>query len=155
MHADLDHLAFLMGTWRGAGRGGYATIDPFDYGEEMTFTFHGEPWLAYEQRAWSADDETILHMERGFVRPAPGGGVELVLAHPIGVVEVAHGSVAGGTIEVATTPGSVGRSQTGLDVIGLIRRYTVSGDVMGYRIDMATEIKPMAVHLTAELRRVT
>ena len=155
MHPDLEHLTFLVGTWRGTGRGEYATIDAFDYGEEMTFSFHGEPWLAYEQRAWSAGDETVLHMERGFVRPAPGGAVELVLAHPIGVVEVAHGSVSGGVLEVATAAGSVGRSHTGLAVIGLVRRYRVSGDAMGYRIDMATETTPMAVHLTAELRRVT
>ncbi len=93
-------------------------------------------------------------MERGFVRPAPGDGVELVLAHPIGVVEVAHGSVSGSTIEVATTPGSVGRSHTGLEVTELVRHYTVSGDDLGYGVDMATGSTSMTVHLSAELRRV-
>lgn len=135
------------------GSGGYPTIETFDYEEELSFEFHGEPWLAVSQRAWSLDEGATLHMERGFLRPGPLPGVELVLAHPIGVVEVAHGMLSGTSFEVATEPGLVGHSETGLEVVGLVRRYGVQGDAMEYRTEMATATSPMALHLTAELRR--
>jgi hypothetical protein len=151
----LAGLAFLLGTWRGVGRGTFPTIDGFDYGEELSFTYHGEPWLAVDQRAWSLDDEVTLHMERGFLRPVRGSTVELVLAHPIGVAEVAHGTLTGTTLEVSTDPGLAARSETGLEVSELRRRYEVVEDSMRYRIDMATAGTALTEHLSADLRRVT
>jgi hypothetical protein len=55
------------------------------------------------------------------------------------------------TIEVAT--GTIGRTSTGMDVVGLVRRYRVEGDSLRYEIDMATGSTPMTRHLAAELHR--
>ena len=52
-----------------------------------------------------------------------------------------------------TEDGDVGRTRTGLDVVGLERRYRVDGDVLTYEVDMATERTAMTMHLRAELRR--
>src|SRR6058998_1208957 len=88
LHPDVLPLAGLVGTWRGEGAGEYPTITPFRYSEEVTFRSTGKPFLAYEQRTWALDDGRPLHSEMGFWRPQPGGGLEVVLAHPTGVVEV-------------------------------------------------------------------
>jgi THAP4-like, heme-binding beta-barrel domain len=152
LHADLMPFAFLLGTWRGEGAGRYPTVEPFRYGEEIVFEDVRDTFLLYGQRSWSLDDGSPVHFERGFLRPGGGGALELVLAHPIGVTEVAHGRLDGTTIELATGDGDVRRTRTGLDVTGLVRRYRVQGDVLTYRLDMATERTPMSLHLEAELR---
>jgi hypothetical protein len=149
---ELGPLAFLLGTWRGGGHGEFPTTEAFDYGEEMTFEHVGEPYLLYSQRGWLSSDGTPLHFERGFLRPgAAPAEVELALAHPLGLTEIAEGVLDGTTLRLAT--GEVGRTPTGMAVRGLVRRYRVDGDVLRYGIDMATDDTPMTRHLTAELRR--
>jgi hypothetical protein len=152
MHADLLPLRFLLGTWRGAGKGEYPTIEPFDYEEEMRFEDVGDAFLVYEQSSWSPVDRSPIHLERGFLRPGRNGHIELVLAHPIGLTEVSEGPLVGTTFEL--TSRDVARTSTGLDATSLVRRYRVDGPEMSYRTDMATERTALALHLRGELRRV-
>jgi hypothetical protein len=154
LHEAVVPLAFLLGTWRGEGSGGYPTIEPFRYREELAFEHVGDAFLLYRQESWSPSDQPV-HFERGFLRP--GGvprSIELCLAHPIGVTEAAHGTIDGTAIELTATAAGIGRTETGLEVEGLRRRYRVEGDELTYRLDMATAGTPMTLHLEATLRRV-
>src|SRR5215210_4000586 len=125
LHPDTEPFAFLLGTWRGGGSGEYPTIDPFRYGEEMRFEHVGDPFLLYAQRSWLLGDEPMpLHFERGFLRPGAGpGAVELTLAHPLGLTEVAEGWIRGTRIDVVST--SVASTSTGSPVTRLERRIEV------------------------------
>lgn len=151
LHDTLEPLAFLLGTWRGGGRGEYPTIDPFDYEEELRFDHVGDAFLLYEQTSWSPEDGAPIHFERGFLRPGADGRVELTLAHPLGLTEISEGALEGTAFELTST--EVGRTTTGSDTVEVTRRYRVDGDVLRYETDMATERTPLARHLTAELRR--
>jgi nitrobindin-like protein len=151
VHADLSPLMFLIGTWRGGGNGEYPTIGPFRYGEEMLFEHVGDPFLLYSQRSWLEPGGAPLHFERGFLRPGGPGRVELVLAHPLGLTEVAEGTLEGTALQTAST--AMGRTGTGDPVTSLVRRWLVDGDVLAYELDMATATTPLARHLTGELRR--
>jgi len=102
LHPDVEPIAFLLGAWRGEGQGDWPTSGSFRYGEEMTFEHEGKAFLLYSQRSWAAEERTPLHFERGFFRLAGPGRVEVVLAHPLGIVEVAEGTLSGTAIEVAS-----------------------------------------------------
>ncbi|MGQ0671099.1 MAG: FABP family protein [Actinomycetota bacterium] len=152
LHPEVEPLAFLLGTWRGEGDGEYPTTEPFRYGEEMTFEHVGDPFLLYSQRGWSLDDGAPLHFERGFLRPVQGGRVEIVFAHPLGIVEVAEGTVSGTVVDVASTV--VRYTSTGSRVTALARRMELDGDALVTELSMAMEEIPLTHHVRARLRRI-
>lgn len=151
LHPDCEPVAFLLGTWRGEGEGEWPRGEPFHYGEEMTFEHVGDPFLMYSQRSWMLEDGAPVHFERGFLRPAGPGRVEIVLAHPLGIAEVAEGTVGGTTIEVAST--NVATTSTGSPVTVLQRRIEVHGDRLTYELHMAMHEVAIMRHLRAELTR--
>jgi nitrobindin-like protein len=152
LHPEVRALAFLLGRWEGAGEGVWPPGDVFRYGEAMTFEHVGDAFLLYAQRSWSLDDGAPLHLERGFFRPGGEGRVEVTLAHPLGIVEVAEGALAPGLVEVEAT--ALAHTATGSAVSGLRRRIEVTDDVLRYELWMAMRGGSPARHLAGELKRV-
>ena len=145
-------LPFLIGTWEGEGRGEYPTIDSFSYREEITFVHTGKPFLAYSQRTWALDDGRPLHSETGYWRVVrDGAGVELVLAHPTGIVEVQEGVLDGQTIRLRST--TIGLTATAKDVTALERDIDVDDDTLTYAVRMGAVGVPLTHHLAATLHR--
>lgn len=153
MHASLGPVAFLLGAWRGEGKGVYPTILPFSYGEEIRFSEVGKPFLAYTQRTWSLADLAPMHAEAGYWRPQPGGRLEIVLAHPTGIAEVLEGTVTDVVIDVAAS--TIARTGSAKEVTALARRFELTGpDTLRYTVFMAAAGQPLQQHLSAELLRV-
>ncbi|HXX89857.1 MAG TPA: FABP family protein [Acidimicrobiales bacterium] len=153
LHPAIAPLGFLVGTWVGEGEGEYPTIEPFAYTEQITVSHVGKPFLAYAQRTWSADDGRPLHAETGYWRAAPGGAVELVVAHPTGHAELAEGTLAGHVVSVRTL--GVQRTTSAKEVTAIARRLTVEGDHLHYELDMAAVGQPLVRHLRGTLLRVS
>ena len=151
-HEAILPLAFLLGTWRGEGKGEYPTITPFAYGEEVRFWHVGKPFLAYSQRTWALDDERPLHSEMGYWRPQPNGAIELILAHPFGIAEIEIGAVTGQRVELMTH--SIEHSPTAKDVSRVERSLHVVDDTLTYDVRMAAVGHPITHHLHADLRKV-
>jgi hypothetical protein len=153
LHPDVAVLAPLLGTWAGDGTGEYPTIAPFGYWEEIAFGHVGKPFLTYRQRTTARDDGRPLHAETGYVRMPQPGRIELVLAHPTGVAEIAEGTVREHdgviAIDVATT--NLGRTSTAKDISALRRSIRVDGDAFTYEVDMAAVGQPLQHHLAARL----
>lgn len=152
LHPDCRDLAFLLGTWRGEGEGEWPRGEPFRYGEEMLFEHVGDAFLMYSQRSWLLDDGSPLHFERGFLRPAGPGRVEFVLAHALGVAEVAEGTVSDSCIDVSSA--EVVTTSTGSPVTVLRRRIEVHGERLSYELEMAMHEVAIMRHLAAELAKV-
>ncbi|MEV0597061.1 FABP family protein [Nonomuraea cavernae] len=157
MHADLEPIAFLLGRWEGAGVGGYPTIDSFNFGQEIEFAHNGKPFLSYVSRTWLLDQDgnrvRPLATESGYWRPQPDRQVEVVLAHPTGIVEIYVGEVVFSKIELRTDV--VARTVTAKEYTAGHRLYgLVKGNLM-WAYDMAAEGQPLTSHMSAELKRVS
>lgn len=151
LHSDLIPIQFLIGTWRGSGRGEYPTIEPFTYTEEASFQpGPGKPFLQYTQRTRGADG-LPLHSESGFVRMTEQGP-ELVLAQPTGLTEVHSGVLDGTTLEFQSL--AMGSTPTAKTVAQVSRSFRVDGDVLTYTLDMAYAEVPLSLHLEATLSRL-
>ncbi len=150
LHEALRPLAFLLGSWRGRGQGAYPGIESFAYEEETRFWHVGRPFLAYAQRTWSLSGAP-LHSETGYWRPQGDGTLEVVLAHPFGIVEIEEGRVDGVRIELRATVLAPTRSARRVD--SLARALEAVGDDLVYSIDMAAGGHPLQRHLRARLRR--
>lgn len=152
LHAELRPLAGLVGTWEGRGEGHYPTIDDFGYLERVTVDHVGTPVLRYEQRTRHPERGHPMHAEVGYLRMAGPEAVELVVAHPTGLVEVQEGRLEGDRLELAST--TVAGTATAKDVRSLRREITLHGDRLAYDLWMSHGDVDDAHHLSAELHRV-
>ena len=160
--APLVPLAWLVGRWAGAGVVGYPTMEQdLRFGQEVTFAHTGQPFLEYSSRAWLLDDEgrqgRQLATETGYWRPVDGGegaatALEVLLAHPMGYVELYTGSVDGPRVTLETD--AVVRSRTATEYTAATRLYgLVEGDLL-WVLDMAAAGSPLSSHASARLKRV-
>jgi THAP4-like, heme-binding beta-barrel domain len=156
-HPDLAPVSFLLGTWEGAGVGGYPTIESFRFGQEITFSHIGKPFLIYSSRTWLLDEDGNLirpsHTETGYWRPQPGGQIEVVLAQPTGIAEIYVGEVTGSKVELSTDV--VARTATAKEVTAGHRLYGLIGADLGWAYDMAALGQPLQPHLSAQLKRTS
>ena len=157
LHERLDPLAFLVGTWRGLGVVGYPTIEEQRYEQEVVFAHDGRPFLEYSSRAWILDEDGTRTRpgarESGWWRPgAQPRDVEVLLAHPTGIVEVYVGEVVFHKVELSTD--LVARTETAKQVNALHRLYGLVDGDLAYAVDMAAVDQALQPHLSARLTRV-
>jgi THAP4-like, heme-binding beta-barrel domain len=172
LHPALLGLLPFVGVWRGRGQGGYPTIEhDFGYAQEIRFSHDGRPFLFYESRSWIVDAEgTAVRpaaREVGWWRPvqtdpaadhatAGTGGrsdeIEVLLAHPSGLLELYIGTVTGTQVEMATD--AVVRTSTAKEVSSGHRLYGIVEGALLYAYDMAAVGEGSTPHLSARLERV-
>ena len=155
LHPAIAALAPLLGAWAGHGAGEYPTITPFDYLEEIIVGHTGKPFLTYRQNTTASADGRALHTETGYFRLPSPDRVELVLAHPTGITEIAEGPlrVAGNRMDMALNATAIGRTASAKDVTALSRSIRVSGDELTYRVRLGAVGHPLQHHLAATLHR--
>jgi hypothetical protein len=153
-HPALEPVRFLLGRWEGAGVVGYPTIESAQFGQEISFSHNGKPFLIYSSRTWLlAEDGSIgrpLAMETGFWRPQPEGRLEVVLTHPTGICEIYLGEITGTKIDMITD--AVVRTATAKEVTAGRRLYGMIGADLGYAYDMAAVGQPLQSHVSAQLK---
>lgn len=160
-HPALRALQPYIGLWRGRGRGGYPTIEDFDYAQEIRISHDGRPFLAYESRAWVLDEVSRpvrpAGRESGWWRPVitdgrPTGEIEVLLTTPTGILELHYGTVDGTKVELATDV--VMRTATAKEVTAGRRLYGIVDGALLYAQEMAAVGQGLQPHLSARLTRV-
>lgn len=155
-------LAWLIGRWEGAGVVGYPTMESVNFGQELELRHDGRPFLHYRSQTWLLDDAgqqvRPLASETGYWRPGQNGQngedgeLEVLLAHPTGIVEMYVGTVQGPRVSLQTD--AVVRSPRAKEYTAATRMYgLVEGDLM-WVMDMAAVGQPMQSHASAQLKRV-
>ncbi|WP_370891942.1 FABP family protein [Janibacter sp. GXQ6167] len=156
LNPEIAPLAWLVGTWEGAGVVGYPTMESANFGQEIVCSHDGRPFLRWESRTWLLDEsgEKVrpLATELGFWRPGGDGEVELLLTHPTGFLEMYYGSVEPAKIQLRTD--GVLRSPHAKEYTAAQRLYGLVESNLMWVMDMAAVGQPMTSHVSAELKRV-
>ena len=157
LHPDLMPLAWLVGTWRGKGRGEYPNTPGFQFAQEVSFNHDGRPFLNYFSRSWIIDenDEIIrpAASEVGFWRVKENNVLEVLLAHNTGIAEGWVGLVQGAKIQLAMDQGY--SSPTAKIVTAGSRLYGLVEGELFTSYDMAAQGQTLQAHLWSSLERQT
>ena len=157
LHPDLMPLAWLVGTWRGKGRGEYPNIEGFQFAQEVSFNHDGRAFLNYFSRSWIIDenDEIIrpAASEVGFWRIKEKNVLEVLLAHNTGIAEGWVGLVQGAKIQLAMDQGY--SSPTAKIVTAGSRLYGLVEGELFTSYDMAAQGQTLQTHLWSSLERAS
>jgi hypothetical protein len=150
LHPDLVPLAFLLGTWQGAGVADF-------FGQEVTFTHDGRDFLEYTSHAWRLDDDgkrtAPLESEHGYWRVRERQ-VEVVMIRDQGVAEVWYGELAQGKPRIDLATDAVARTAAAPAYAGGKRLYGyVNSDLMWVGEKATPEI-PLRPYMSAHLKKV-
>jgi hypothetical protein len=155
LHPDLMPLAWLVGTWRGKGRGEYPNVPSFQYAQEVSFNHDGRPFLNYFSRSWIIDenDEIVrpAASEVGFWRIKENNVLEVILAHNTGIAEGWVGLVQGAKIQLAMDQGYSAPSAK--IVTAGSRLYGLVEGELFTSYDMAAQGQTLQAHLWSSLER--
>jgi hypothetical protein len=159
LHPQCEPLAPLLGVWRGQGLAQYPSLlGEFPYGQQISFSHDGRPFLVYEARAWllSPTGQVLRPAARevGWWRMDEEETIELVLAHMFGICEIYYG---GRTSETSweLEAHKIERTDTARETTAAARLYGIveNGD-LAYAEERALRGLSMKPHLSAQLTRI-
>ena len=155
LHPDLMPLAWLVGAWRGKGRGEYLNVPAFQFAQEINFNHDGRPFLNYFSRSWLIDDNNEVikpaASEVGFWRMKENNVLEVILAHNTGIAEGWVGIVKGAKIQLEMDQGY--SSPTAKIVTAGSRLYGLVDGELFTSYDMAAEGQSLHAHIWSSLIR--
>lgn len=166
-------ISWMIGAWRGHGKGGYPGTADFSFIQEVTVTTDGRPYLMYESRSWEMDEDgrigRPMASESGYVRVVhaddagkPAGtvhDVEFIISHPTGYAEVWAGTTTTTGIENARFTGAkmelrthgVVSAASAKPYAGGERLYGLVNGNFLWRFDMEAMGHEPAAHVAAQL----
>jgi hypothetical protein len=154
----LAPLAWLVGRWEGVGVVGYPTIESANFGQEVVCSHDGRPFLEWQSRTWLLDNAgqkvRPLATELGFWRVLENGEIELLLAHPTGVVEMYVGERDPAKPVVQLRTDGVLRSPAAKEYNAGARMYGLVNSELAWVMDMGAVGQPLQSHVSAQLKRV-
>lgn len=162
LHPRLLPLAWMVGRWEGVGMVEHPAMPVHRFHQILEIAQDGRPFLTYSSRTWTLDDASrdraAETLETGYLRVAPSEEeaprhvtVEMVVAHPTGVVEVYTGTGGEGKVELATDV--VARTASGPDYTAGKRLIGLVNGAFMWAYDIAGYGHPLTSYSSAHLER--
>jgi hypothetical protein len=142
LHNQLAPLGFLVGDWSGEGEGLWGRA--FRFGDSVSFSHDGRPFLEYRQSTTDLATGRPSHSECGYFSVDASGEVHVTIAEPSGLTEILVGRVEDGVLEVICT--SIGRTPGSKNVTAAARRYSLDGSRLVSQLAIAMEGEDLAPH---------
>jgi hypothetical protein len=158
LHPDLVPIAFLLGTWEGAGVFDFPGAEKCNFGQEVIFSHDGRSFLEYTSKTWVLDAEgkpsKPLESESGFWRITKDRTVEITLTRDDGVIEIWYGELAESKPQIDLVTDAVARLADAPAYSGGKRLYGyVKSDLMWVG-EKATPEVPLRPYMSAHLKKV-
>ena len=162
LHPLLLPIAWMVGRWEGVGTVEHPSMPVHRFHQVLQIEQDGRPFLTFNSRSWVLDDASRDRApdasETAYLRVVPSQeeaprtvDLEMVVAHPTGIVEVYDGTGGEGKLELATD--LVARTATGPDYTAGKRLFgLVHGDLM-WAYDIAAFGHPLTTYASAHLKR--
>ena len=158
LNPGLVPLAFLLGTWEGAGVSDFPGAEKCNFGQSVTFSHDGRDFLEYHSHSWVLDTDgnkvRPLESESGYWRIDKDRKVEIVMVRDQGVVEVWYGELADQKPQIDIVTDAVARTEASGPYSGGKRLYGyVKSDLMWVG-EKATPEVPLRPYMSAHLKKV-
>jgi hypothetical protein len=165
LHRDVVPLAFLLGTWEGAGVYDFPGTDKCNFGQEVVFRHDGRPFIEFRSRSWVLDEQgekiRPLENEHAFWRITSNqhgtGGereIEVSSLRDDGTVEIWYGKLHDGKPQIDLATDAVARIEGAPDYTGGKRLYGLVREELLWVGEKAAPAVPLRPYMSAQLRKV-
>ncbi|MEV0963873.1 MULTISPECIES: FABP family protein [unclassified Streptomyces] len=157
LNPDLVPLAFLLGTWEGAGVSDFPGSEKCNFGQSVTFSHDGRDFIEYVSHSWVLDSEgrkvRPLESESGYWRIDKDRKVEVVMVRDQGVVEIWYGDLADKKPQIDLATDAVAHTVSAPPYSAGKRLYGyVKGDLMWVGEKSTPEV-PLRPYMSAHLKK--
>lgn len=166
VHPDVAHLGWLVGDWRGIGKGRDHAGNEFNFEQVVQFAHDRRPFLEYRALSWVVDTDLVRlhasHVEQGYWRGLTDNAVEVVLSNPMGIAELWQGKVEVTALENAQITGakllltstSVARTPSAPALATVDRMYGLRDGKLLMTFDMGLDNDSKESHIWLMMERV-
>ncbi|XP_062572206.1 peroxynitrite isomerase THAP4-like [Saccostrea cucullata] len=155
IHDALKPLEWLIGKWKGEGKGTCPISGPFEYTDEIEFFHVGQPMLQFSLYSINKKTSRPHHRELGFLKIKPGTNeIAWIAAHNNAISEIQEGTVEGQSIELESNDIRRKIFFDGCKMIKVKRSFKREGDTLHQIFNMETDAGPLTEHLNTTYHKV-
>ncbi|WP_457030459.1 FABP family protein [Kitasatospora sp. P5_F3] len=165
LHKDVVPLAFLLGTWEGAGVYDFPGTEKCNFGQEIVFRHDSRPFLEFRSRSWVLNNEgekvRPLETEHAFWRVTSNQHgtsgereIEVSSVRDDGTVEIWYGKLHDGKPQIDLATDAVARIEGAAPYSGGKRLYGMVAEELLWVGEKAAPEVPLRPYMSAQLKKV-
>jgi hypothetical protein len=165
LHKDVVPLAFLLGTWEGAGVYDFPGTEKCNFGQEIVFRHDSRPFLEFRSRTWVLDNEgekvRALETEHAFWRVTTNQHgtsgereIEVSSVRDDGTVEIWYGKLHDGKPQIDLATDAVARIEGAAPYSGGKRLYGMVAEELLWVGEKSAPEVPLRPYMSAQLKKV-